>query len=111
MLRDLHTVWLRGSSPLHEAIAGPCGPEHSGSIHLGQEYPPPGIHTCGGPRRGWVQAPWSHQAPPTLDRLWRSQSGLWLLAAEKAVYPGVWGAKGAKDHPRRIKTEFCPVLG
>lgn len=82
--------------PCTKPSPDPPGRSTAGLVHLGREYPPHRIHTCGGPRRCWIQAPWSHQAPPTLERLWRSQSGLWLLVAEKAVCSGVWGARGPR---------------
>lgn len=82
-----------------------------GSAPLGPEYPPHCTHTWGGSRRCRPQTPWSLQAPPTVDRLWRSQE--WLVTVSCREGGLLWGlvGKGTKEeHPKRIKREFCPVL-
>lgn len=81
----------RTPCPCRKPSRDPPGRSTAGSTHLGREYPHR-IHTCGGSRRCWLQAPWSHQAPPTLDRLWRSQE--WLVTVSCRESSLLWGFGG-----------------
>lgn len=81
----------RTPCPCRKPSSDPPGRSTAGSTHLGREYPHR-VHTCGGSRRCWLQAPWSHQAPPTLDRLWRSQE--WLVTVRCRESSLLWGSGG-----------------